>query len=37
LHAATESIRDVSDYLARKGAAVSKSWLHRELTEEDPS
>ena len=37
LHAATESIRDVADYLARKGAPVSKSWVHRALTEEDPS
>lgn len=38
LHAATESIRDVADFLAGKGATVSKSWLHRELAgEEDPS
>ena len=37
LHAATESIRDLADFLAGKGATVSKSWLQRELTEEDPS
>ena len=37
LHAATESIRVLADFLASRGATVSKSWLHRELTEEDPS
>jgi hypothetical protein len=40
LHAATESIRAVADFLATRGATVSKSWLHRELAttvEEDPS
>jgi methyl coenzyme M reductase subunit C-like uncharacterized protein (methanogenesis marker protein 7) len=31
LHAATESLRDLADYLTRKGATVSKSWLHRKL------
>jgi len=31
LHAATESLRDLADYLARKGAPTSKSWLHRKL------
>ena len=40
LHDATESIRALADFLATRGATVSKSWLHRELaatTEEDPS
>jgi predicted transcriptional regulator len=39
LHAATKSVRDVADYLTRKGVPTSKSWLHRQLatSEEDPS
>jgi hypothetical protein len=39
LHAATGSVRDVADYLTRKGVPTSKSWVHRTLatSEEDPS
>jgi hypothetical protein len=31
LYAATESFRDLADFLTGKGATVSKSWLHRKL------
>ncbi len=39
LHAATESLRGLADYLTGRGVKVSKSWLQRALTsnEEDPS
>lgn len=39
LYGATESLRDLADYLTRKGVPTSKSWLHRTLapSEEDPS
>lgn len=39
LYGATESLRDLADYLTGKGVPTSKSWLHRKLAtgEEGPS
>jgi len=39
VHAAVESLREVADWLTRKGAPTSKSEVHRiiQTGEEDPS